>query len=76
MVRHLKGIKPFDANECSRRKKSIAGVENARYKARLVAKDYGQISSVDFNDVFSTMVKHSSIQHLLRIVAFHDYEFK
>ena len=59
-MRHLKGRKPFDANECSRRNKSIEGVENTRYKARLVAKDYSKIPGVDFNDVFSAMVKHSS----------------
>jgi hypothetical protein len=45
-----------------------------RYKARLVAKGYSQISGIDFNDVFSLIVKHSSIRTLLIIVAMHDYE--
>jgi hypothetical protein len=47
-----------------------------RYKARLVAKGYSQISGIDFNDVFSPVVKHSSIRTLLSIVAMHDYELE
>ena len=32
-----------------------------RFKARLVAKGFSQILGVDYNDVFSPVVKHSSI---------------
>ena len=59
-----------------KKKEGTLEVENARYKARLVAKGYNQISGVDFTDVFSQVVKHSSIRALLRIVAFHDYELE
>ena len=45
-------------------------------KARLVAKGYSQIPGVDFTNVFSPMVKHSSIRALLGIVDFHDYELE
>ena len=55
-------------------KEGTAGVENARYKEKLVAKGYSQIPGVDFTDVFSPVVKHSSIRALLGIMAFHDYE--
>jgi hypothetical protein len=47
-----------------------------RYKARLVSKGYSQIPSIDFNDVFSPVVKYSSICTLLSIVAMHDYELE
>jgi hypothetical protein len=47
-----------------------------RYKARLVAKGYSQIPVIDFNDVFSPVVKHSCIRTLLSIVAMHDYELE
>jgi ATP-binding cassette subfamily B (MDR/TAP) protein 1 len=42
----------------------------------LVAKGYSQIPGIDFNDVFSPVVKHSSIRMLLSIVAMHDYELE
>ena len=54
----------------------ISPTEKARYKARLVAKGYSQISGIDFNDVFSPVVKHSSIRALLNIVAMRDYELE
>jgi hypothetical protein len=42
----------------------------------LVAKGYSQIPVIDFNDVFSPVVKHSTIHTLLSIVAMHDYELE
>ncbi|KAG8481133.1 hypothetical protein CXB51_025928 [Gossypium anomalum] len=45
-------------------------------KARLVAKGYSQVPGVDFTDVFSPVVKHSSIRALLGIVAMHDLELE
>ncbi|KAG8498352.1 hypothetical protein CXB51_007022 [Gossypium anomalum] len=52
------------------------GVEEPRYKARLVPKGYSQVPGVDFTDVFSPVVKHSSIRALLGIVAMHDLELE
>ena len=57
-------------------KAGIPGVEKARYKARLVAKGYSQVPGVDFNDIFSPVVKHSSIRVLLALVAMHDLELE
>ncbi|KAG8488750.1 hypothetical protein CXB51_016632 [Gossypium anomalum] len=48
--------------------KRTLGIEEPRYKARLVVKGYSQIPRVDFTDVFSSVVKHSLIQALLGIV--------
>ena len=47
---------------------------NIRYKARLVAKGYAQTERVDYNEVFSPVVKYSSIRILLALVAQLDLE--
>jgi len=44
------------------------------YKARLVAKGYAQGEGIDYNEVFSPIVKHSSIRILLALRAQYDYE--
>ncbi|KAG8498865.1 hypothetical protein CXB51_005704 [Gossypium anomalum] len=59
-----------------KKKEWSLGLEEPRYKARLVAKGYSQILGVDFTNVFSPVVKHSSIRASLVIVAMHDLELE
>ena len=57
-----------------KRKKGIPGAEASRFKAILVARGFTQKECVDFTEVFSHVVKHSSIRMLLSMVALTDME--
>ena len=50
--------------------------DNEQYKARLVAKGYAQKKGIDYNEIFPPVVKHTSIQMLLAIVAQFDLELE
>ena len=76
LVKLPKDKKPVHCKWIFKRKETMCPSEPARYKARLVAKGYSQISGIDFNNVFSPIVKHSSIHTLLSIVVVHDFELE
>ena len=42
--------------------------DNEQYKARLIAKEHAQKKGIDYNEIFSPVVKHTSIWMLLAIV--------
>lgn len=59
-----------------RRKQGIPGVEQPRWKARLVVKGFHQKEGIDFNEIFSPVVRHTSIRFILGLVAQQNLELE
>ena len=57
-------------------KEGVKPGEGPRYKARLVAKGFTQKAGVDYNEIFSPVVKHVSIRVILSLVASLDLELE
>ena len=56
--------------------KSEANSPNPRYKARLVVKGFGQKKGIDYEEIFSPVVKMSSIRAVLDLAASMDLEIE
>ena len=70
------GKRPLRCKWIYKKKDSIPGVENPRCKARLVVKGFNQKEGIDFNEIFSPVVRHTSIRVLLAFVALFDLELE
>ncbi|RVW84134.1 Retrovirus-related Pol polyprotein from transposon TNT 1-94 [Vitis vinifera] len=68
------GVKPVDCKWIFKIKDGISEDEPPKYKSRLVAKGFSQKEGIDYNEVFSPVVKHKSIRVLLAMVSVFDLE--
>jgi len=64
-----KGKKAIGCKWVFAKKEGFPNKEDVPYKAGLVAKGFAQREGIDYNEMFSPVVKHSSIQILLALVA-------
>ena len=69
----LKEMKAIGCKWVFQRNKDLYG-DILYYKAILVVKGYEQRESIDYNEVLSPIMKHSSIQILLTLVAQYELE--
>ena len=74
LVERPKGKKIVDYKWIYKYKEGILGVKEARCKASLVARGFSQVPGIEYNEIFSPVVRHTSIHTLLALVALNDYE--
>lgn len=57
-------------------KEGIPGVELPRYKARVVEKGFTKQEGIDYNEIYSHVVKHRSMGVTLTLVAKFNLELE
>jgi len=76
LVEKPKGARVVICKWIFKLKEEIPGIEKARFKARLVVRGFTQRERVDYNDVFSPVIKHSSIRMILALVVQNNLELE
>ena len=66
--------KLVDCKWIFKKKEGITGIGSTRYKARLVAKGFTQKEGIDFNEIFSPVVKQASIRAIMAKAVTFDLE--
>ena len=60
-MKFLKGKKAIGCKWIFCKKEALSEKEGEKFRAWLVAKDYSQREGIDYNEIFSPVVKHTSI---------------
>jgi hypothetical protein len=69
------GIKPLTTKWIFKVKRGKQG-QVEKFKARLCVRGFEQQKGIDFEEVFSPVMRHNSLRTLLSLAAVHDYEIK
>jgi hypothetical protein len=67
------GVRPIESKWIYKKKKDMDGNIHV-YKARLIAKGFRQVQGIDYDKTLSPVVMLKSIQIILAIAAYFDYE--
>ncbi|KAI5312191.1 hypothetical protein L3X38_041364 [Prunus dulcis] len=76
LVPKPKGRKLVGCKWVFRKKEGLHEQNVVRFKARLLAKGYSQKEGVDYDEIFSLVVKHTSIRLLLAMATQQDMEIE
>ena len=71
-----KDQKTIGCRQIFKRKSCIVGVEDQRFKAKLIAKGYSQKEIIDYKEIFAQVVKHVSSRYMLSVVAHFNLELQ
>ncbi|KAE8658140.1 Retrovirus-related Pol polyprotein from transposon TNT 1-94 [Hibiscus syriacus] len=66
------GKKPIGCKWVYKKKPAVTEKEGEKFKARFVAKGFSQQKGVDYDEIFSPVVRHTSIRAILALVASWD----
>ncbi|KAL0337632.1 UNVERIFIED_CONTAM: Retrovirus-related Pol polyprotein from transposon TNT 1-94 [Sesamum calycinum] len=69
LVQLPEGKKTIGCKWVYRKKPAVSEKEGKKFKARLVAKEYSQQKAIDCDEIFSCVVRHTSIRAVLALVA-------